>query len=96
MPQYIKVIRKSKFNTRIELPDHSTQLIPTGDLDKWEYTPLPESDNKPKIVREKKKPSYKAGLFHRNSNGLGNDHPYMTVNMNYNTEIYEEGIDVPF
>ena len=34
--QYLKVIRRGKKNVRIELPDHSTCLVPVEDLSKWE------------------------------------------------------------
>lgn len=114
--QYLKVIRRGKKNVRIELPDHSTCLVPVEDLSKWEMVENPDpsiedlgnsdsgssldgekSFTKPaKPKTSKKKVSYKAGVFNRNTNGLGVDHPYETVDTSYEKKVFEEGVFSPF
>lgn len=36
--EYVKIVRKGKSNTRVELPDGSQALVPTADLAFWKYT----------------------------------------------------------
>ena len=42
MAQYLRIVRKGKQHTRIELLDHSTIQIPTEQLSEWDL--LPEED----------------------------------------------------
>lgn len=109
MAQYLRIIRKSKHNTRIELPDHSTILIPTESLPMWELVKVfelskegVEIQKKEKPVKVKKEPKPKSTSnkgtwsFRKNTNGLGVSHPYETVDMLYTPVIYAGDIEAPF
>lgn len=47
MSQYLRIVRKGKLHTRIELPDHSTTQIPTDQLDRWSLAPEDERPPQP-------------------------------------------------
>ncbi len=47
MSQYLRIVRKGKLHTRIELPDHSTTQIPTDQLDQWSLVPEDERPPQP-------------------------------------------------
>ena len=143
MAQYLRVVRRGKHNVRVELPDHTTQLVPVAELPLWELvvalanqtnntevinldeemnnlqsnqdtasnespkeesTTDPSNDDRPKEEKPKKeakskktsKADHKAGNFRKNTNGLGVDHPYETVNTDVETVEYEEGVEAPF
>lgn len=189
MAQYLRVVRRGKHNVRVELPDHTTQLVPVPELPLWELVvalanqsqnvevinldqemaeieqnndvkgpsiqqeepvaennpvvdevnqtsvedineqgevktvieynqPLeeskheegskevekprrgrkPKSESKPKEEKPKKsdKPNYKEGNFRKNTNGLGVDHPYETVDTNVESVEYSDGVEAPF
>ena len=97
MNQYIKLVRKCKNNSRIELPDHTTILVSTESLNtEWEL--VKDSSTTQKVVckeqvsTKKSKPSN--NTF--NSNGLGLSHPYEVVNLNRSSIPYDNETDVPF
>ena len=111
MGEYLRVVRKNKRRTRIELPDHTTVLIPTESLPLWDlvksYELIKEDgvdpssliNKKPKKEKKEPKPKIqknKGTWAFRKTNGLGVDHPYETVNMLYTSVIYEDGIEAPF
>lgn len=62
----------------------------------------PSVEDKPKKKRGRKPKNVdgeapkKSSTFRRNTNGLGTDHPYETVNMDYETVEYEKGVEAPF
>lgn len=62
----------------------------------------PSVEDKPKKKRGRKPKNVdgespkKSSTFRRNTNGLGTDHPYETVNMDYDTVEYEKGVEAPF
>jgi hypothetical protein len=153
MAQYLRVVRRGKNNVRVELPDHTTQLVPVSELPLWELVVAlanhssntevinldtemanidqentqeesqaedtstsekvevveetskkevkekkSKKESKPKEAKPKKteKASYKAGNFRKNTNGLGVDHPYETVDTNVETVEYADGVEAPF
>lgn len=106
MPQYLRIIRKAKNNTRIELLDHTTTLIPTASLPLWDMVNSLEKSKagistEPKgKVKKEPKPKVrvnKGKWAYRNlSNGLGVDHPYENVDMRYTPVIFEGAIEAPF
>ena len=160
---YLKIVRKGKNNVRVELPDHTTTLVSVTDLPNWSVvddtgsvkdtenaenmdeeiaevfndpSPTTQSESQtvtisdlkevedspaestqelvltpdptPEVEEESKskrgrKPKVSSGeapsrstTFHRNTNGLGTEHPYETVDMNYDTVEYAEGVEAPF
>ena len=155
--KYLKVLRKGKHNCRVLLPNKDTCLVSLQDLPNWELvsedvgepsnstqenmdeeireifddsnpttvveetttvveetteevqdnnrevlqlTSLPEQEEeKPKKrgrAKKEKITNNKETNFRRNSNGLGQDHPYESVNMEYNSVEFEEGVEAPF
>ena len=37
MNQYLRIVHRGRgFNIRVELPDHTTQLVPVAELEQWE------------------------------------------------------------
>lgn len=112
MAQYLRVVRRGKNNVRIELPDHTTKLVSAEELSLWtlvEVESEPQSTNEQTTIqsstpqtasskrsRSSSRPSYRSGQFRTNSNGLGIEHPYESVNMEYTKVLYSDGIESPF
>lgn len=106
MNQYLRIVHRGRgFNIRVELPDHTTQLVPVAELEQWEcigqdkeaVKEIIVKEPKEKVVKEvKAKADYKAGTFHKNTNGLGMDHPYESISMVVESVEYCEGIEAPF
>lgn len=99
-------------NVKLELPDHTIIQIPVGELSLWECVGEEdkekiesikrEAEDKAKKKEEKAKPKkeksvrYRASTFRRNTNGLGLDHPYESVDMCAGSVEFCEGIEAPF
>lgn len=99
MHQYLRIVHKGRgFNVRVELPDHSTQLVPVAELNSWELVKDSSirTENKGSKEKEDIKSKPKLNSFRKNTNGLGIDHPYEAVDTNVEEVEYEEEVYVPF
>lgn len=91
---YVRVVRKGSKNTRIELPDHTTQMVPNEELiNVWKLDPTKAEgyiDPSPKVVKSSKSRSKYS------SNGLGIDHPFSQLEISNEVESFQKDFKCPF
>lgn len=96
--EYVRIIRRGKSNTRVELPDGSQVLVPTPDLAFWKCRNPESADNSRSRSADNSR-SRSASSNRRRQVFLGfPDHPFDRLNFTgkHESVIFDSTTESPF